>query len=178
MSGKKFRVPESDPRYTEWSNRKPSKRKKLQAKILSAPGDYVRERAGKVAEESLKRVATTTLRRAVRLGGAAAVGELAVSGVAVAATTTGALAILAAGYVVSNAIAKNQQLKLGERINLLSAEFVNVQKQVMAKFGVREWASVPAEVRNKAVADYKRALATATAQAQGSALVGVRESYK
>lgn len=160
-----------DPRYFEWSNRKPSKRTKLQEKILNAPGEYVAERSRKVATTAATRAATTVARRVLptlATGGAVAAG----------AATVASLAILAAGYVVSDAIARNQRVKLGDRLNAISNQFLNLQHQVMAKYGVRSWDQVPPEVRNRAVADYKRALGTATAQAQGSAIVGQRESYK
>lgn len=75
-------------------------------------------------------------------------------------------------------VAKNQRLKLGDRLNAISREFVNQQNAIIVKLRARSWDEVPKEVRDKAVANYKRALGTATAQAQGSAIVGARESYK
>lgn len=73
-----------------------------------------------------------------------------------------------------DAIAKKRQVALGERLNAISREFVSLQRKVQLELGVRDWQDVPADVRNRAVGDYKRAIGTASAQGQGSAVVGVR----
>lgn len=185
VSGAKVKVPDSDPRYLEWSNRKPSRRKKLQNKILSDPLGYASERAQHVAEEAAKHAAVETIRhtgKAVASGaleGGALAATLA-TGASVAAAAGSAAAILAAAYVVGDKIARNQQVKLGDRLNAISLRFTQTQAQLEKLYGVRSWAGVPAAQRNKALSDYKAAIATATSQAQGSAFAGTRAegSYK
>lgn len=170
-------VTADDPRYTDWSNRKPSKRKKLQNKILSAPGEYVKERATKVAEDTAKRAITGALRGGVAVaiarGGAAAA-------LPAAAAAGGVASILAAAFLVGDTIARNQRVKLGDRLAAISNRFAQTQHQLEQAFGTDKWDGVPADVRSKAVRDYKAAIATATSQAQGSAFAGTRAegSYK
>ena len=185
VSGARVKVPESDPRYLSWSNRKPSRKKKLQNKILSDPVGYAGERARHIAEEAGKHAAVETIRhtgRAIAEGAAEGGGVAAylAGGAAVAAAATAAASILAAGYLVGDKIARDQRIKLGDRLNAISLRFSQTQAQLEQAYGVKSWAGVPAAQRNKAVSDYKAAIATATSQAQGAAFAGTRAegSYK
>ena len=170
VTGQKVKVTADDPRFDEWSNRKPSKRSKLAKKIRERPGEYIAERATKVLE-ARTRVAATSLGRVVARSAPAA---LALGAAAASA------AILAAGYVVMDKVARSRGIALGERANDISRKFTATQAAIMRAFNAGSWSQVPQDVRDKATNDYKRALGTLYAQAQGSALVGqrVEGSYK
>jgi hypothetical protein len=163
-------VTADDYRYDDWPSRKPSKTSKLAAKIREHPVDYALERATKVA---------TTKGRAA---GRSVAKQLA--GGAGAAATLGAAAasvgLIAAAFVVADAIAKNGRVKLGDRVNAISQRFVLAQQEIERKYGVGRWEQVPGDVRARWLSDYKRALSVANSQAQGTAFAGVREtgSYK
>lgn len=126
-------------------------------------------------EHHISTAASKALRKVGSVAGVGAAG----AGL-VAATVATQLAILAAGYVVMDRVARSQQLKLGDRVNEISREFIRQQATLIKQAGARSWSGVPQAVRDRAVANYQRALGTATAQAQGSAIVGARAtgSYK
>lgn len=168
-SGRRVKVTADDPRYDEWPSRKPGKAQREYGKFAEAPLTYAGTKVARKIETQVGRTLQRLGRTALPTVGAAAVGASA-----------GAAAILAAGYVVTDAIARNQRIKLGDRLNAISSRFVETQRQLIAAFRAGSWEGVPADVRKKAVADYKSAIARATAQAQGSALVGARAegSYK
>lgn len=154
-SGKKFKVTADDPRYMEWSNRKPSKRSKLQEKIISAPGEYIKERATKAAESTARNVATSVARKAVPVIAAAAaesrlVGALPLLGVAGALAAAGILG----GWLMDKATDST-----GDKINRISLAFVAAQRELMRRTGVSTWQQVPEQPRNKLLAEYKAALA-------------------
>lgn len=98
--------------------------------------------------------------------------------VATVGAVAAAVGLLATAYVVADHIATNGRIALGQRINAISQRFVLAQREVVAKLGVRDWQAVPEQLRKKWHTDYTRAIATANAQAQGTAFAGVRESYK
>ncbi len=137
----------------------------------------MRERATKVAEDTAKRAVTGALRGAVAT--VVARGGLA-AGAATLAGAGAAAGILAAAFMVGDTIARNGRLKLGDRVNAISLRFAETQRQLEAAFGTSRWDGVPADVRSKAVRDYRAAIATATSQAGGSAFAGTRAegSYK
>lgn len=159
-SGKKYRVTADDWRYAEWSNRKPSKRAKLQEKILSQPGEYISERASRVGTEIARKSAGTIARKALPASAAVAGRILASAAFAPLASLT-ALAIGAA--LLERRSVGNARLALGERINNLSREFVAAQQQMAAEYRVAHFGDVPAEARNRLLAGYKTALARLTA---------------
>lgn len=166
-------VTADDPRYDEWPSRKPGKTSKLAAKLRDRPLELAAEEASKHVATTLRRKGRSSLSTALK----AAVGGVSLAGLgAVAASAS----ILAAGYLVVDTIARKQQVKLGDRLNAISLRFAETQRQLEAAFGTTRWEGVPADVRAKAVRDYKAAIATATSQAQGSALAGTRVegSYK
>lgn len=172
VSGRKVSVYEDDYRFDEWPDRKPSKSSKLAAKIREHPVDYALERATRVAT-ARGRTATRSVGR--KLSGLVTGGAGAVATLGAAAAAAG---IIATAYVVADAIAKNQQVKLGEKVNAISNRFAQAQREIEAKYGGRSWEAVPQDVRSKWLAEYKRALSVANAQAQGTAFAGRRESYK
>jgi hypothetical protein len=163
-------VTADDPRYDDWPSRKPSKNSKLAAKLRDRPLELAAEEGSKHVARQLRSKARSSLGTAAKTAIASSAGLIT----AAAASA----AILATAYVVADQIAKNQRVKLGDRINAISQRFVAAQQDIERKYGTTRWADVPADVRAKWLSDYKRALGTANSQAQGSAFVGVRESYK
>lgn len=166
--------------YADWPSRKPS-RKKLQRESLKRDPigtlAQVGTLAGKRAVERAGERAGRSVLRTLGVSGAS-VATLAKGATAALGTAAAAAAILAAGYVVSDKIARTQRVKLGDRLNAISSRFVVTQRELEKHYGTTKWEGVPADVRARAVREYKAAIATATAQAQGSAIIGVRESYK
>lgn len=162
-------VTADDPRYDAWPSRKPGKTAKLAAKLRDRPLELAAEEASKHAARSLRTKGHSTLKRA------AAAIPLAAAGTAAASAS-----ILAAAYLVGDRIARNGQLKLGDRVNAISLRFTETQRQLEQAFGTTRWEGVPADLRAKAVRDYKAAIATATSRAQGTAFAGTRAegSYK
>jgi hypothetical protein len=160
-------VTATDPRYTEWTNHKPSKRAKLQEKILSAPGEYVKGRAAKIAEDSAKHVAVSVLRAAapVAIAGSRTVAG-AILGSAVA-TGVAATALIGGAIYAMQKIGEHLDVSDGEKINSISRTFVDTQQKVMAQYRVRSWDAVPADVRNKLVSGYKSAISGVTAYRRG-----------
>lgn len=166
-------VTADDPRYDEWPSRKPGKTAKLAAKLRDRPAQLA-------AEEATKHLATTLRRKgrgSVSTALKTAIGGVSLAGAGAAAASA---SILAAAYLVGDRIARNQQVKLGDRVNAISLRFAETQRQLEQAFGTTRWDGVPADLRAKAVRDYKAAIATATSQAQGSAFAGTRAegSYK
>jgi hypothetical protein len=167
--------------YRDWPSRKPSKKKLAREAFKSDPlgtTGSITQQAAKRAVEKLGEHTATKLARSARgvlVGGAG----LASSG-AVLAAGAGVATILAAAYLVGDTIARNQRLKLGDRLNAISVRFTQTQHQLEQAFGTTRWDGVPADVRAKAVRDYKSAIATATSRAQGQAFAGTRAegSYK
>jgi hypothetical protein len=176
VTGRKTSVTEDDPRYDEWPTRKPSKYQKEASKLYEKPGEYLAEKAVRAAHRR-----TGPARTAVS-GGLAALAKSPVVQVAVggAVSIAAGLAIITAADALAQALAKSGRLALGEKLNRLSTDFVDTQRTLMRAYGVSDWAHVPAEVRAAALTSYKRNLATASAQAQGSAYVArrVEGSYK
>jgi hypothetical protein len=167
--------------YADWPSRKPSKKKIQREAIKSDPIGTLGAAGVAAGRKAAERAAESTAKAALRATGVPAIlagarGAVAGSALPLAAAAASA-GILAAGYVVMDRVAKTQALKLGDRVNAISSRFVQTQAALQKTYGVTHWQDVPSDQRNKAVSDYKRALATATSQAQGSALVGVRESY-
>lgn len=183
-TGQKVRVTKDTFEYAEWPSRKPSKKKIQRAALRADPigtvgqlGTLAGKKAVERAGERAGRDVLRAVGRATGVGGA--LGASRAAATAALPTVAAVGAILAAGYYVSEQIAKRQSLKLGDRLNAISARFVETQRQLIKVFG-DSWDDVPADVRSKAVAEYKRAIATASSRAQGSALAGVRAvgSYK
>jgi hypothetical protein len=166
-------VTADDPRYDDWPSRKPGKTAKLAAKLRDRPVQLA-------AEEATKHIATTLRRKGRGSLGTAlktAVGGITLAG---AGTVAASASILAAGYLVADTIARNERVKLGDRLNAISLRFAETQRRLEEAFGTTKWDGVPADVRAKAVRDYKSAIATATSRAQGQAFAGNRAegSYK
>lgn len=158
-----MRVTADDPRYDAWSNRKPSKRKKLQEKILAAPGKYAAERAQHIAETAVAAGVAATGRAVVRAGGlsAALAGARALAPFALPAAA--AAGTVAAAVVAWREIARHERIAAGERINQISQQFVRTQGELMKQFGVSSWLQVPAEPRTKLLNGYKAAIAEVNA---------------
>jgi hypothetical protein len=156
-------VTADDPRYSEWSNRKPSKRKKLQEKILSAPGTYVRERAQHVAEGA---AAAAVGRTGKALAPAALAGARALAPYAL--PLAAAAGTVAAAVVAWREIARQERILAGDRINQISRQFVATQQEVMRQYRVSSWAQVPSDVRNKLLNGYKAAIADVQVYHAGS----------
>lgn len=175
-TGRKYKVTADDPRYDEWPSRKPGKYAKEASKFTSRPAEYI-------AEQTIKRAhrKSATLGRKVT-GAAGAILKNPVISTAVggAVSIAAGLAIIAAASAVADQIAKSGRLELAAKLNRLSNDFVATQRTLLRAYGVADWQHVPQQVRDEAVKSYKRALATASAQAQGSAYVGRRAegSYK
>lgn len=161
--------------YENWVSRKPSKKKIQRAALKADPLGTLGQLGAVAGKRALERAGETAARTGLRTAKIAGLGALGVTGTAVAAAATSG-AILAAGYLVMDRVARTQQAKLGDRLNAISNRFVETQRQLQLAFHGR----VPDDVNRKALADYKRALATANAQAQGSAFAGQRAegSYK
>lgn len=177
FTGAMVQVTRDDPRYDEWRHTRGTVASRKKQMLRDDPVEY----AQTFGKQTVERQVGRTVRRAGGRIARKALPYIAAGGATAglyAAAITGGLAIAAGGYVVMDRVARNQRLKLGERLNEISREFVRLQAAIKQRVGAREWMDVPAEVRKKALADYQRALGTATAQAQGSAVVGVRESYK
>jgi hypothetical protein len=162
--------------YRDWPSRKPSKKKIAREAFKSDPlgtTGSVAQQAGKRAIERAGEQTLTRILRSARAGvpvAAAAAGPAAV-----------AAGILAAAFLVGDRIARDQRVKLGDRVNTISLRFAETQRQLEAAFGTPgRWDGVPADLRAKAVRDYKSAIATATSRAQGQAFAGTRAegSYK
>lgn len=66
---------------------------------------------------------------------------------------------VAAGVAAYFALARNERIAAGERINQISREFVATQANVVKQLGVPNWQHVPAELRNKLLNGYKAAIA-------------------
>lgn len=166
--------------YATWPSRKPSKKKIAREAFKQDPlgtTGAVAQQAAKRSIEKLGEHAATRVLRTAR-GGALAAGLSAGS---VAAAATASASILAAAYLVGDTIARNERVKLGDRLNAISLRFAETQRQLEAAFGTPgRWDGVPADLRAKAVRDYKNAIATATSRAQGQAFAGTRAegSYK
>lgn len=165
--------------YRDWPSRKPSKKKLAREAFKQDPlgtTGTVLQQAGKRSVERLGEHAATRVLRTARAGVG---GALLGAGKTVAAAT-GVGTILAAGFLVADTIARNERLKLGDRLNAISLRFAETQRSIEQAFGTRTWSNVPADVRSKAVRDYKDAIATATSRAQGQAFAGTRAegSYK
>lgn len=179
-TGQKVRVTKDAFEYSEWPSRKPSKKKIQRAALKADPLGTSSQVLSDAAKRATERTIDRTGVRVARNISTAALGAGTTTALRAAAGVAGAVgAILAAGYYVSDQIAKNQRMKLGDRLNAISARFVQTQAELVKVFG-RTWDDVPPDVRTRAVNEYKRAIATASSQAQGSALVGVRAvgSYK
>lgn len=179
VTGELAKVTKDDPRYDEWRTTRGTVASRKKALARKDPLEYARTFGVETAKKRAARAAESTVirtgRNVARALGPGVVGTAA----AYSAAITAQLAILAAGYVVMDRVAKNQQLKLGDRLNAISNEFVAQQNAIIVKAHARSWQEVPEEIRKKAVANYQRALATAAAQAQGSAIIGrVEGSYK
>jgi hypothetical protein len=176
VDGHLEKVTADDPRFDEWRKTKGTVASRKKALLKANPLEYARTFGVKAASTRAERAAGAAgsrgLRAVAKGAGAFAPGVATALG-ATAAVTAG-FAILAAGYVVSDRIAKNQGLKLGARLNAISEQFIQTQNAVIVRLHARSWGEVPQAIRDKAVLDYKRALSTAAAQAQGSAFVGSR----
>lgn len=79
ISGQKYRLPKSDPRYDTWPHRKPSKKAKAQARIAAITGLTPEEAAvaQAVATPVARRAVTVGRRVATKIGGAAAAATVA-----------------------------------------------------------------------------------------------------
>lgn len=180
VTGKSAKVTIDDWRYDEWSSRKLTKKAREKKLLVDDPLKYV-------TSVGIESVAKKTGTKVIRQAKTAArkqlpnVGRLVTPGaLAAGAAITAGLAGLAAAFVVGEQIAKSGKRALGERINQLSYRFVETQNALIKQFRGTHWSDVPEQVRNKAVADYKKLLSIATSQAQGTAFVGRRAegSYK
>lgn len=178
-TGQKVRVTSDTFEYRDWPSRKPSKKKQQRAALLANPVGTLGMIGAVAGKKSIERAGETAVRtglRQLRNIGLAEAG-LTAAGLGAAATSG---AILAAGYVVMDKVAGHYTLALGDKLNAISNRFVETQRQLIAAFRGRSWADVPADVREKALRDYKRAISTASAQGRGSANVTrpVEGSYK
>lgn len=169
-------VTADDPRYEEWPSRKPSKYQKEAAKLYEKPGEYIAEKAVRAAHRKTSGVRKSVAGAVATIAANPAVRVVAGGAVSIAA----GLAIITAADAVAQQLAKSGKLALGEKLNALSRDFVTTQRALIRAYDVADWQHVPQQVRDEAVKSYKRALATASAQAQGSAYAGrrVEGSYK
>lgn len=187
--GTKVRVTSDSWEFANWPSRKPSKKRLQRESLKRDPLGTLGTIGTTAGKKAIERAGETAARTALRAAGipailagargavATAAGGVTVAGVAAAASVA---AILAAGYAVMSHIAASGTVALGDRLNTISTRFVETQRQLIRAAGVRTWEQVPAAVRTKAVADYKRAISTASAQGRGSANVTrpVEGSYK
>lgn len=178
-TGQKVRVTADTFEYREWPSRKPSKKKIAREAFKSDPLGTSGSVAQQAAKRAIERAGEQTITRVLRSARAAVLPAAAAAG-GTAFAATGAASILAAAYLVGDRIARDQRLKLGDRLNAISLRFTETQRQLEAAFGTNKWDGVPADLRAKAVRDYKSAIATATSRAQGQAFAGARAegSYK
>lgn len=152
-TGQRIKVTKDDPRYLSLTNRKPSKRAKLQAQIISDPGSYVAKRAKAAGTRAAEHAVANVVRKygpgavETALGTAAAIGTAGLVAIAGAAA-----AALGAQLLVSAA-------REGAQEHALSLQFVNAQKELIARSGVRTWQQVPEAARTRLLGDFKRGLA-------------------
>lgn len=162
--------------YATWPSRKPSKKKLAREAFKSDPLGTTGAVAQQATKRAIERAGEHTVVKVLRTARASVPLAAAAVGPAAAAA-----AILAAAYLVGDRIARNEAVKLGDRLNAISLRFTETQRQLEAAFGTPgRWDGVPADLRAKAVRDYKGAIATATSRAQGQAFAGIRAegSYK
>lgn len=162
-TGARVKVTKADPRYAAWSNRKPSKRAKLQEQILNAPGEYVAKRAKSVATTAAGHAATGVARR-VAPAALGLVGRVVSS--AAFAPLAGLTGAAIAAVLLQNRSVARARLALGEKVNALSRAFVAAQLQMAGEYGVQHFGDVPAEARNRLLAGYKAALTDASKATQ------------
>lgn len=170
-----MRVTSDTFEFRDWPSRKPSKKKLAREAFKSDPLGTSGSIAQQAGKRAIERAGEQTITRVLRSARAALPAVGLAAGPAAAAA-----AILAAGYLVGDRIARDQRVKLGDRLNTISTRFAETQRQLEAAFGTTRWDGVPADLRAKAVRDYKSAIATATSRAQGQAFAGARAegSYK
>jgi len=171
-TGQKVRVPSDSYEYGAWLSRKPSKKKQTRQALVNDPVGtlgMLGATAGKKAVERAGERAGRSVLSSARAAGLGAIG-LTAAGVGAAATSA---AILAAGYHVMSKVAAANTVKLGDRINAISNRYIETVRQLKA-------AGASDQALKNALRDYKQALSTAAAQAQGYANVTpkVEGSYK
>jgi hypothetical protein len=166
ITGERVKVPQTDPRFDEWSNRKPSKRTKRRAAIAEAVRDPVAaaERvvaaAPSIAANALAKGAegvalalpSVLAREARRAGGWKALGAAlwpAVASLGAAAATNVLLPI--GGLLAVLAVAKHGAAESRANIVRLSEElgraYTQTRARSMAAYGVETWSEVPEAVR-------------------------------
>lgn len=178
-TGQKVRVTADAMEYASWPSRKPSKKRLQREALLTNPVGTLGVLGAAAGRKALERAGETAARTTLRTARAAGVGALGLSTAGLGAAAASA-AILAAGYVVMDRVARAGTLEVGFRLNAISTRFVETQRQLMRTHRVSRWEEVPQSERTKALGDYKRAIATASAQARGAANVTGRAegSYK
>jgi hypothetical protein len=90
----------------------------------------------------------------------------AISG-SVALQAAAAAGLIGAAIYGMQKVGERLDLADGEKINRISLQFAQTQKEVAAKYGGR-WEAVPPEIRNKLVNGYKKAITDVTAYRRGT----------
>jgi hypothetical protein len=155
------KVTKDDPRYTEWRTTKGTVATRKKSLLKKDPLTYARTFGVKAVSQRAERAAGAAASRTARSVSrpilaavapiAARLAPLAVPGIIAAGT-------VAAGVAAYMALARNERLAAGERINQISREFVQHQQDVIRQLRVASWAQVPAELRTKLLNGYKAAI--------------------
>lgn len=162
-TGQKVRVTKDTFEYAEWPSRKPTK-KKLQRESLKrdpigTSSQMVAEAVKKSAARTVERETGKVTRRIAGSGVAAAAASTARATVAAVAPAIAAASVIGGALYAMGKIGQLRNVAAGERANRISREFVSAQQTVMKQLRVSSWDQVPADIRNKLVAGYKKAIA-------------------
>lgn len=166
VTGELAKVTKDDPRYDEWRKTRGTVASRKKALAKSDPLEYARTFGVKAVQQRASRAAEAAVVRSARKVAAPVSAALAPS---VARFAPLALpAVVAAGTVAAGvaaymALARNERIAAGNRINQISLAFVKSQQDVVKQLGVRSWQDVPLELRNKLLDGYKRAIADVSA---------------
>lgn len=173
--GTKVKVAADSWEALNWPSRKPSKKKQQRQQLLTAPLATVGTIGVTAGRKAIEKAGETAGRTALRTAKQVGLGALGITTAGLGAAASSA-AILAAGYVVMDKVAKERALAFGDRVNAISLRFAETQKQIIKQYG-RAWSDVPSDVAKKAWSDYTHAIKVAQSQ---EGFVGAREvgSYK
>lgn len=162
VTGELAKVTKDDPRYEDWRRTRGTVASRKKALARSDPLEYARTFGLKAVKQRAERAATTAVSRVGRRIAApatAAVAPTLARFAPLALPAVVAAGTVAAGVAAYLALARNERIAAGERINQISREFVAHQRELVRQLGVTGWLQVPSDLRNKLVNGYKAAIA-------------------
>lgn len=148
--------------YEEWPSRKPSKKKIQRAALKADPigtgAQVVTEAVKKSAARTVERETGRVTRQIAGSGVVAAGAATARTAAAAVAPAIAAAAIVGGALYAMGRIGELRTIAAGERANRISREFVAAQQATMKQLRVSRWDDVPADIRNRLVNGYKKAI--------------------